>query len=92
MATDGGQIKILGLVFGEQNHSQTCTTPDILASNCVVVAGGNKTLARKLATTKGLLITDANGNATFFEVPIGISGQNKLLATDSNGNLVWIDR
>ena len=57
MATDGGQIRDSLVVYGEQNHTQTCLTPDILALDCVVVAGGDKTLARKLATTKGILIT-----------------------------------
>lgn len=92
MATDGGQIRNSSLIFGEQNHSQTCTTPDILSVSCVIVAGGNKSLARKLATRKGILVTDANGNAAFLEVPDGLAGQNKLLATDASGNLVWVDK
>lgn len=92
MATDGGQIRDSSKVYGEQNHTQTCVTPDILTLNCVLVAGGDKSLARRLATKKGILITDANGNASFIEVPEGLAGQNKVLATDNNGDLTWIDR
>jgi len=92
MSTDGGQIKNSSKVFGEQNHSKTCLTTDTLLANCVLVASGSKSIARKLATRKGILITDGNGDAAFIEVPDGAAGYNKLLATNANGNLVWIDR
>jgi len=92
MATDGGQIATNTIVLGEQNHSKTCLTPDTLVSNCILVAGGVNSLVRKLATKKGILITDAKGDATFIEVPDGVAGYNKILATDANANLVWVDR
>lgn len=92
MNTDGGQIKTSTTLLGEQNHSKTCLSPDILTFGCCLVAGGAKSIARKSATKKGILITDANGDATFIEVPEGIAGYNKILATDANANLVWVDR
>lgn len=91
MNTDGGRIAISETTLGEQNHSKTCLTSDSLIANCVLVANGVKSIARKLAAKKGILATDANGNAVFIEVPDGIAGQNKILATDANANLVWID-
>lgn len=92
MNTDGGQVKISTKLLGEQNHSKTCLSPDILTIGCCLVAGGAKSIVRKPATKKGILITDANGDATFIEVPEGIAGYNKILATDANANLVWVDR
>jgi len=91
-----GQLKIkiddFVKLVGETNDPNTCLTPDVLASQCVLIGGGPKVIARKLATKRGILITDADGNASFIEVPEGVAGQNKLLATDSNGNLIWIDQ
>jgi len=92
MATDGGQIRNSTTILSEQNHSRTCLTPDTLVVECVLVASGAKTFARKLATKKGILITDANGDAAFIQVPDGAAGYNKILATNANGNLVWVDR
>lgn len=92
MATDGGQIRNSTTVLAEQNHSKTCLTPDTLVATCVLVASGAKTIARKLATKKGILITNASGDAAFIEVPDGAAGYNKILATDANANLVWVDK
>lgn len=92
MITDGGQIKTSTKVYGEQNHSKTCLTSDTLTLNSVLVATGIRSIARKLATKKGILVTDSNGDAAFLQVPDGVAGYNKLLATDANGNLVWVDR
>ena len=100
MATDGGQIRVAstlggaipGKVYGEQNHSRTVTSSNILTQDKCIVASGIQNLALHLANKKGILITDINGNATFLEVPEGAAGYNKLLGTDANGNLTWIDR
>ena len=92
MATDGGQIRTKIKVLGEQNHSKTCLTPDVLVLNGVLVASEIKTIAHKLATKKGILITDASGNAAFIQVPDGIAGYNKILSTNTESNLVWIDK
>ena len=92
MSTDGKQIRTSTTLLGEQNHSKTCLTPDILVDSCILVASGAKSLARKLTTRKGILITDANGDAAFIQVPDGVAGYNKILATDANANLVWVDR
>ena len=106
MATDGNKIVINGIIVGEQNHSKTCLAPNILTADCILVANGPKSIAKLLATKKGILITDANGNAAkkgilitdangnaaFIQVPDGDAGKNKILATDANSNLVWIDQ
>lgn len=92
MATNGSQIRTASKIYSEQNHTQTCVTSDILSENSILVASGAKSLARKLATRKGILITDINGNASFLEVPEGAAGYNKILATDANGNLIWVDK
>lgn len=91
MATDGGQVRIGSKVVAEQNHSQTCTTAESMTNNRCVVAGGDKTFTLHKANKKGILITNASGNATFVPVPEGSAGYNKLLSTDGNGNLTWVD-
>ena len=98
--TDGGKVIIVGddgpIVVAEQNHSRTCLATNALSLNCILVAQGSKALAKLLAkllaTRKGILITGANGNAAFIPVPDGDAGKNKILATDSNSNLVWVDQ
>lgn len=91
MATDGGQIRTVEKVLAEQNHSHTCTTPSTMVSDKVVVGNGARVLALHptITTRKGILITDANGNAHFLPVPDGEAGYNQILATDEFGNLVW---
>ena len=92
MATDGGQIRTATKVYAEQNHSQTCTTTETMTPGRCIVASGAKTFTLHVANKKGVLITDANGNAAFVAVPDGEAGYNKLLSTDANGNLTWIDK
>lgn len=92
MATDGGQVRDVNKVYAEQNHSQTCTTTATMTSGLSVVASEARVFAlHATANKKGILITDANGNAAFVAVPDGAAGYNKLLSTDANGNLTWID-
>jgi len=90
--TDGGKIVVKGKVVAEQNHSKTCLATNVLSMNCLLVAEASKSLAKLLAAKKGVLITGANGNATFIQVPSGDAGKNKILATDANSNLVWVDQ
>lgn len=92
MATDGGQIRTNSKIYAEQNHSKTCTTSDIMTSGKCIVASRAKVFAPHVANRKGVLITDANGNAAFIAVPEGSAGYNKLLSTNVNGNLIWIDK
>lgn len=92
MATDGGQIRTAEKVLAEQNHSQTCTTTQVMVSDKLVLGGGAKTIAPHSASKKGIFITDINGNANFLPVPDGAAGYNKILATDANGNLIWLDQ
>jgi hypothetical protein len=92
MATDGGQIRTNSKIYAEQNHSKTCTTSDIMTSGKCIVANGAKAFTLHIANKKGILITDAKGNATFIAVPEGSAGYNKLLSTDAKGDLTWIDK
>lgn len=92
MATDGGQIRTNSKIYAEQNHSQTCTTSEIMTSGKCILASGPKVFTLHVANRKGILITDANGDATFMAVPEGSAGYNKLLATKANGDLTWIDK
>lgn len=90
--TDGGQIRIDNKVYAEQNHSNTVLSNFILSDNKIVLGDGSKRLKTFDMLGNGILVTDSTGSATFFEVPDGIEGQNKLLATDENGNLVWVEK
>lgn len=87
-----GQVIMDGKIVAEQAHSRTCLASNVLNEDCILVANGSKALAKLLATKKGILITDANGNAAFIQVPDGDAGKNKMLATDANSNLVWVDQ
>lgn len=90
MATDGGQIRTAKKILAEQNHSHTCTTLQTMTPNKSIIGGGARKLTPHTANNIGILITDINGNATFIPVPDGAAGQNKVLATDTYGNLNWI--
>ena len=79
-------------VHGEANHPDTCTTLGTLTQSKCVIANGTKTLALHPVNEKGILITDAYGNATFRAVPAGEAGYNKLLSVNTNKQLVWIDQ
>lgn len=92
MATDGGQIRTKNKVYGEQNHSMTCTTSGTLTPLNYVISNGNKTLTILPTNKKGILIVDSSGKAFFHPVPDGEAGYNKLLATDAYGNLTWVDK
>jgi len=87
-----GQIATKEKVYGETNHPKTCISYDTLTANSILVASGNRTISIKPSTRRAILITDASGNAAFIEVPDGDAGKNKLLVTDINKNLVWIDQ
>ena len=92
MATNGGQIRLANKVLAEQNHSATCTSPDFLHMNKCIISGEGQTLKVHPANRRGIMIVNANGDADFLSVPEGLAGCNKLLATDGNNQLVWIDR
>jgi len=87
-----GQIVVNKNVVGEVNNQKTCLSSEILIANCILIANGAKTITIKPSTKKAILITDNDGNASFIEVPDGDAGKNKLLATNANSDLIWIDQ
>lgn len=78
-------------VYAEVNAPNTCLTTDNLLDGALVLGNGEYNI-KCGGTTNGILILDNNGNASIFGVPAGTAGYNKLLATDTYGNLMWIDR
>ena len=79
-------------VYAEMNHPDTVTAEELLTASKIAYATGPKSVGVLKMTGTGILITDNGGNASFLTVPPGAAGYNKLLATDANGNLIWVDQ
>lgn len=77
--------------YGEMNNPNTCTTSNTMTLGKVIILDADKKLAVHPANKKGILTTDADGKISFFPVPDGEAGYNKLLVTDGV-NLKWVDR
>jgi hypothetical protein len=92
MATDGGQIRIAGKILAEQNHSKTVTSNSTMTLDKIAVGNGAKRLVPHTVGQAGILITNALGNATFVPVPAGEAGYNKLLYSNANSELEWVDK
>lgn len=86
-------IRTKNKVFGEMNASNTCKTNNIMSTNRLIVTDINSEISvlepidANGNITSGVYYTDANGKAAFFPT----DGPNKLLGTDANGNLTWIN-
>lgn len=78
-------------IYGEANHPDTCTTTETMTTGKCIVTDNISRLTTINTKRQGILMTDANGRATFFPVPEGPEGANKLLATNGE-SLIWIDR
>ena len=80
-------------IFGEVNASNTCTTPNFMSIERLIVTNNNGELSvlwpidKNGNITSGIYYVDANGKAAFFPT----NGANKLLSTDSSGNLTWVN-
>ena len=86
-------IRTKNKVLGETNLPNRCISPNNLIDNGIVIINTNnelEVLEPKDSTgliTSGIYYINQDGKAAFFPT----DGPNKLLSTDSNGNLCWVD-
>ena len=73
-------------IYGEKNDPNTVIATGILNDNNLIVGAGNKGI-KNLETSGKVLIWIKDGVVK--QLPIVMA--NKILGTDENGNLVWLD-
>lgn len=73
-------------IYGEANDLNTVIASGTLATDCLVVGAGNKGV-KTLSSTGNQIIWVRNGVVQ----QLGFTAANKVLGTDADGNLVWLD-
>lgn len=74
-------------IYGEPNDPNTVLAGGTLDLNNLIVGAGNKGV-KKLESTGKVLIWVKDGIVQ--QLPV--VSANKVLGTDENGNLVWLDK
>lgn len=74
-------------IYAEPNNPNSVRTTEILTANKLLKASNTREIVKLNTTKQGIFYTDASGNAQFLEAE-----PNKILVTDSEGNLKWRDR
>lgn len=75
-------------IYGEANNPNTVLAAGTLSENTLIVGAGNKGVKNLLSTNSKNILWIKNGIVQ--TLPITLA--NKVLGTDENGNLVWLDR
>ena len=74
-------------IYGEPNDPNTVIASGTLIENNLLVGAGHKGV-KTLVSTGKVLIWVKDGVVQ--QLPINVA--NKVLGTDENGNLVWLDQ
>lgn len=74
-------------IYGEPNDPNTVIATGTLTANSLIVGAGNKGVKSLLSSDKTIIwIKDG----IVQQLPINVA--NKILGTDENGDLVWLDQ
>lgn len=74
-------------IYGEPNDPNTVMATGTLTANSLIVGAGNKGVKSLLSSDKTIIwIKDG----IVQQLPINVA--NKILGTDENGDLVWLDQ
>lgn len=74
-------------IYGEPNDPNTVVATGTLTANSLVVGAGNKGVKSLLSSGKTIIWVR---DGIVQQLPVNVA--NKVLGTDENGNLVWLDQ
>lgn len=73
-------------IYGEKNDPNTVIAGGTLTDSALIVGAGNKGIKTLLSTGRNLIYVK---DGIVKQLPF--TAANKVLGTDENGNLVWLD-
>lgn len=81
------RVYIGNKLHAEKNNPNTCKTSHNLTVGKIMITSGDYEIEPYDLNTKGIIITDSKGNASFLP-----SIPNKVLGTNAQGKLDWLER